>query len=182
MNTNVKENRGSAFVSFIIERIKKDKGIAAALRRADNPATEYQCWEQLAAFNVELDKAYIRLPYATVAAAIAKAKVDANGSVGIGRALASCYDDGSDSDQAKAKLRRILACDSVEEVCRILRPVFSLIESRGKQQLDFAQLLDGLLKFYWDDSRQQVKSRWAQDFYSRQMQAASDVVKIEGVA
>ena len=44
--------------------------------------------------------------------------------------LAAC-DEAKDSDQAKAKLRRLLACDSAEEACRILRPLFSLINSRG---------------------------------------------------
>lgn len=175
MSNNIKEEgRSSKFVSFIIERIQKDKGIAAALRRADNPATEYQCWEQLAAFNIDLDKAYMRLPYTTVAAAIAKAQVVQNGTAGIGRALASCYAEGKDNDQAKAKLRRLLACNSVEEVCRLLRPVFSLIESRSQLRLNFSQILEGLLKFHWDNRRQDIKASWAQDFYSAGIQAEEE--------
>jgi len=162
-NQAEKPKRTQAFVTFIIERIKKDKGIAATLRRADNPATEYQSWEQLAAFNIDLDKPYLRLPYATVAAAIARAKLEQNGTAGIGRILASCYEDGNKSDQAKAKLRRLLACDSVDEVCRILRPIFSLAESRSKLTLDFGRLLEQLL--YFHQNSQQVKAKWAQDFY-----------------
>jgi len=162
-NQTEKLKRTHAFVTFIMARIKKDKGIAAALRRADNPATEYQSWEQLAAFNIDLDKPYLRLPYATVAAAIAKTKIEQNGTAGIGRVLASCYDDGNKSDQAKAKLRRLLACDSVEEVCRVLRPIFSLVESRSKLTLDFGYLLDQLLYFHLNSQR--VKAQWAQDFY-----------------
>lgn len=160
-----KESKGSLFVNFIIERMKKNKGIAAVFRRADNPATEYQCWEQLALFHIELDKDYIRLPYVTVAAAVAKAKSEKNGATKIGCALANCYENGKESDQAKAKLRRLLACDSVEEVCRILRPVFSLILSKSKFSLDYAQVLNDLLGFHQDERRQKIKSRWAQDFY-----------------
>ena len=164
-NQREKKTRTEAFVSFIIERINNDKGIAAALRRADNPATEYQCWEQLAAFNIQLDNSNERLPFATVAAAIAKAKVEKNGTAGIGQALADCYDDRCENDQAKSKLRRLLACDSIDEACRILRPLFSLIHSRTEINLDYAQILDDLLNFNF--RKQQIKSRWAQNFYKK---------------
>ena|SRR5579872_6854509 len=164
-NHHEQVNRAQRFVAFVIERIKKDKGIAAVFRRADNPATEYQCWEQLAAFNIELEKPYERVPFAAIAAAIAKTKAEQNGAIGIGRMLASCYEEGCESNQAKTKLRRLLACDSVEEVCRILRPLFSLIESRSDKCLDFANLLNELLRFH--SNSQQIKSRWAQDFYRR---------------
>lgn len=168
-----KTSKGNAFVQYIIKRCQQDKGIAAVLRRADNPATEYQSWEILAGFNIELDKDWQRLPYATIAAAIAKAKPEANGNVGIGKAIASCYDDGNSSDQAKAKLRRLLACSSTEEVCRILRPLFSLIESKSNIRLDFGSLLDQLLVFQFDERQQKIKSQWAQDFY-RQRALAED--------
>jgi len=161
-----KPKHHEAFVNFTIERCQQDKGRAAALKRADNPATEYQCWEHLAAFQVDLDKDYRRLPYATIAAAIARAEAGHNGATGIGRAVASCYEDGNNSDQAKAKLRRLLACESVEEACRILRPLFSLIDAKAGVTLNYAQLLEDLLRFHGDS--QYVKSRWAQDFYHRQ--------------
>ena len=165
-----KTSRSQAFVEYIIDRIAKNKGVAAALKRADNPATEYQSWEYLAAFNIDLEKPWERLPFATVAAAIAKEKSAHNGSEGIGRAIAKCYDDGNQSDQAKAKLRRLLACDSVEEACRILRPLFSLIASRGNSSLNYARLLEQLLKFHWESER--IKSQWAQEFYKYDQSAA----------
>jgi CRISPR system Cascade subunit CasB len=156
-------NRSHAFVLFILKQIKNDKGVAAALRRADNPATEHQSWEELARFGVELDKSYIRLPFATIAAALAKAKVDHNGNIGVGSALAGCYSDGCESDQAKAKLRRLLACSSAEELCRILRPLFSLMFSKCNPNLDFSRLLNEMLMF--NKKSQQIKARWAEDFY-----------------
>lgn len=165
-----KPSREQAFVSFTLERCQ-DKGIAAALKRADNPATEYQSWEHLAAFHIDLDNDYQRLPYATIAAAIAKAKAERNGVIRIGRAIALCYEEGTDSDQAKAKLRRLLSCETVPEACRILRPLFSLIESKAGISLDYAQLLTDLLRFNWDSQR--IKSRWAQDFYHHKEQEAA---------
>lgn len=158
-------SRSEAFVTFTIEQCQKDKGIAAKLKRADNPNTEYRCWEHLAAFHIDLEKEFERLPYATIAAAIAKSKAEHNGNIGIGRAIALCYEDGNASDQAKAKLRRLLACEAVDEVCRILRPLLSLIEAKAGLNLNYAQLLSDLL--YFHSNPQLIKSRWAQDFYQR---------------
>ena len=174
MNNELKiEDRCQSFVSFTIELIGKNKGRCAALRRADNPATEIQSWEHLAAFHIDLSKAYVRLPYATVAAAIAKSAIKVNGRFGIGLALAKCYPDGSNSDQAKMKLRRLLSCDCVEEVCRILRPIFSLINTKGfSSSLDFTGILRDLLQFHWDS--QLVKSRWAQSFYGSHSQTGGN--------
>jgi len=159
-----KKSKTERFVEVTIERCQQDNGLAAALRRADNPNTEYQSWEHLASF-VDLDQAAKRLPFAAIAAAIARAKVTQNGTTPIGQAIAQCYDDGNQSDQAKAKLRRLLACDQVDEVCRILRPLFSLIDAKAGIRLDYARLLNDLLFFNLDP--QQIKSRWARDFYRR---------------
>ena len=164
MSEIAKPNKSQQFVKFIIELIHKDNGAAAALKRADNPATEYQSWEYLARLPfIDIDKDYERLPYATIACAMAKAKAEQNGSVRIGAAIAHCYDDGNNSEQAKAKLRRLLACDSIEETCRVLRPLFSLIHSKAGIQLDYADLLQDLYWFHNNDQR--VKSKWAQNFY-----------------
>jgi CRISPR system Cascade subunit CasB len=80
-----------------------------------------------------------------------------------GRALASCYEDVSKSKQAKAKLRRLLACQSTKEVCNILRPLLSLIESKSHLPLDFSKLLSELM--YFQFNKEKVKAAWAQDFY-----------------
>ncbi len=161
--TQRRDSKSTAYVDYIISLIHKDKGVAAALRRADNPNMEYQSWEVLAAFHIDLEKPWERLPYALIAAAISKEKLEHNGKVGLGRAIASCYENGNQSDQAKAKLRRLLACNSVGEVCRVLRPLLSLINSKGGPSLDYAALLKQLLNFHWRE--QSVKAKWAQDFY-----------------
>ncbi|MEK9150269.1 MAG: type I-E CRISPR-associated protein Cse2/CasB, partial [Candidatus Desantisbacteria bacterium] len=84
-----------------------------------------------------------------------------DGSMGIGRAIAACYEDGNKSDSAKSKLRRLLACDSVQEACVILRPLLSLISSKGVR-LCYRQLLKELLYF-----GERTKEKWAIDFYGR---------------
>lgn len=165
-----------SFVAWLIARCQDDKGLAARLRRADNPATEYQCWETLANW-VDLEREAQRLPFATVAAAIARAKPTASGSLTLGRAIARCFDEGNQSDQAKTRLRRLLACDELTELCRVLRPMLNLVESRVTQPLDYAQLLKQLVDFGRaaasgnDTWLQRIKAQWAQDFYGQKTEA-----------
>lgn len=160
------------FVDGIIALCQKDKGLAARLRRADNPATEYQCWEVLAAFSVDLENNDKRLPFVTIAAAIARSKTESNGRVALGSSIAFCYPDGSKSLPARARLRRLLACDDVPEVCRILRPLLSLTDSRMKgQSLDFIRILKQLRSFPFHT--QSIKAQWAQEFFGP-MKAPAD--------
>ena len=163
-------SREARFVASVLQRTQQDKGLAARLRRADNPATEYQSWEFLADLGINLEHEAQRLPFAVVAAAMAKAKAAHNGNLKLGQAMAACYSDGAKSDQAKAKLRRVLACDDVPELCRILRPVLALIDSRVPQPLDYIRLLQQLHRFAWD--AQKIKSQWAQEFYGRTVEDA----------
>ncbi|WP_271979358.1 type I-E CRISPR-associated protein Cse2/CasB [Marinobacter sp. SS21] len=157
----------------VMERCQNDKGMAARLRRADNPAMEYQSWELLGCLGVDLEKDYERLPFVTVAAAIAKSKAERNGALTLGRAIAACYDDGRESSQAKAKLRRLLACNDLAEVCRILRPVLTLIDSKVGQPLDYVRLLRQL-RFFTYESGQSTKTQWAQEFYGQPVPAGGE--------
>jgi len=169
-----KTGRPEKFVEFVIGLCQKDKGAAAALRSADNPATEHQSWEYLAGFNIDLEKPFERIPYAAIAAAIARAKIENNGASGIGKAVAFCYEEKNKSEQAKAKLRRLLACDSVDEVCRILRPLFSLIDSKAAVTLDYSRLLEQLIWFHRDSNS--VKTKWANDFYRHAAETETEEV------
>lgn len=168
------ESRESRFVKHVLARTQQDKGLAARLRRADNPATEYQSWDFLAGFGIELEMESQRLPFVTVASAMTKAKAERNGSLKLGQALAACYTDGAQSDQAKAKLRRLLACDDLPEACRILRPLLALIASRVSAPLDYSRLLVQLRRFSFDDQQQRIKAQWAQEFYGRQFVETND--------
>lgn len=149
------------FVAFVIERIHADNGFRGKLSRASNESTEYQSWEILANW-CDLDKEWERLPFALIGASLAKSRPLADGRFGIGQAIAKCYEDGNQSDQAKAKLRRLLACKSTVEACQILRPLLSLIESKGGN-LCFARLLQDLLRF----NVEWTPAKWAQDFYGK---------------
>ncbi len=137
---------------------------------------EYQSWEVLADFRIDIENENYRLPYASIAAAIARAKATRNGAKKIGQALARCYEDGNTSDQARAKLRRLLACESLPEACRVLRPLFALMDSRGSVDLDYASLLDDLLWFNNENNRLRIKARWAQSFYGKTVEHSAILV------
>ena len=162
-------SREERFVKEVLQLIQNDKGLAARLRRADNPDTEYQCWELLARFGIDLERESKRLPYATLAAAMARTKSDTNGSLTLGQGLSRCYEDGVQSDPAKSRLRRLLACQVLPELNRILRGTLSLIESKVRRPLDYIRLLGQLNRFSFNP--QQVRAQWAQEFYRKTTEA-----------
>lgn len=149
------------FVHFVLDRIHKDNGFRAKLSRAVSDSTEYQSWEILSTW-CDLDKEWQRLPYAIIGASLAKARSVKDGHLGIGEAIANCYPEGNQSDQAKAKLRRLLACKNTVEACRILRPLLNLVESKGVK-VKYSQLLHDLLGYSVD----WTPANWAQNFYGK---------------
>ncbi len=161
------QERNLAFVEYVIRRCAANNGIRAGLKRADNPNTEYQGWDVLAGFGIDLANESERLSHAIIGADIARTETSGNGPFGIGRAIARCYTEGNKDDQAKSRLRRLLACDSVRETILVLRQVLRLIESRGAGPLNYASLLGELRRFNIEDNRNRTKVRWAQEFYGR---------------
>jgi CRISPR system Cascade subunit CasB len=161
--TGTKASRAHRFVASL-EAASSDKGLMARLRRADNPATEYQCWEYLGRFGVDLENENERLPFGLIAAAFAKSKAPRAGKLRLGEAIARCYDDGNKNPQAVTRLRRLLACRTTTEACSILRSIFALINSRVSEPLNYQEILGQLLWFGWDGAR--TKARWAQEFFS----------------
>ena len=168
--------RPEKFVNHVMDFCtKENKAALAALKCADNLQKQDKSLPYLAAFYIGFDSQNEFQPYATIASAIAKADARQNGHVGIGRAIARCYDTVASSEhkkeldpQAKTKIRRLLACDSTEEACRVLRPLFSLIDAKGlAKTIDYISLLRDLEGFHIDWRREQIKQYWARDFYKR---------------
>lgn len=152
------------FVKHVIESCIENQRVAALLRRANNPATEYQSWEFLAGYGINIEVESERLAFSSIAAAIANANIQTNGSLGLGRAIAICYPGGNQSDQAKTRLRQLIACDNILEILLLLHPLLILIRCRISQRLDYVHLLWQLRCF--SSSGQQVKTQWAQEFYN----------------
>ena len=153
------QDRCQRFIDHTIDRIQKDRAMRARLRRADNPDMEYQSWEYFVRFGVDLQNRRECKAFATVAAALAREEPKADGNLSIGSAIALSYRDGNNNDQAKTRLRRLLACKTSEDACNVLRQLLRLVASKG-QSVKFKKLLKDLLYF-----SERTKEQWAQDFF-----------------
>ena len=164
-----KENSLSkAFVRFVLDQVNaapqtKDTGFVARMKRADNPDLEYQVWNILLGFNIDIEFAARRLPFCLIRAALCRRQPEKDGIFGLGASLRSCF--GDDEDQGSMRLRRLLACQTTEEACRILRPMLSLITAKAAKPLCFATLLEELL-YFESNGQERIKMRWARVFYS----------------
>lgn len=161
---NALETRGQAFVRYVIDRCSRDKGAAAAMRRADNPAMQHQSWNILIDFHVNLDNSIERTAFACIGAAVIQAKANRNGDTPLTRALSLAY-SGTEG-QGVSRLRRLLACSTTEECCSCLRPLFRLVSGKTSAPIDYAQLLDDLLAFPYRSEK--IKAKWATSFYQRE--------------
>ena len=162
--------QNNSIVEAVFKRMQSDSAFRAALKRADNPATEYQSWEYLADYGVQLDDERKRIPYTTVFAAVARSGRDTDGSYGVGKALSAAYDWDKESAPARSKLRRVIACGNVTELCAVLRPVLQFIASKGVP-ICYQQLLNDLC--YFGDG-EKVKSRWAQQFFGAAVESREE--------
>lgn len=151
-----------SLMTKVILRCQKDNAFRSALKKADNPDTEYQSWEYLADYNVNLEHAKQRLPYTTAFAAAARSSKLTDGSLKLGQALLFAYDGDRESSPARSRLRRLLACTSIEEVCDVLRSILRLIESKGVS-VSYNQLLNDLR--FFENRQDSIKARWAQEFW-----------------
>ena len=160
------------FVGYLLDHLggsprKRNTGMVARMKRADNPDTTWQAWDTLAAFGIDIERPERRLPYCLVGAAVCREDCGVDGTLGLGSALAMCFDNAEKrSTQGSLRLRRLLACSDMTELCRVLRPTLSLIASRAGGRLSYARLLNELNMFA-RGRREYVLARWAKDFWRK---------------
>ncbi|WP_294447092.1 type I-E CRISPR-associated protein Cse1/CasA [uncultured Mailhella sp.] len=160
------ERRHADLLQWVSERLGptptvRDKGTVARLRRADSSEhMAVQAWEVLIRFHVE-DRDF--LPCLAVLAPLCRRDDPKDGTASLGRALASCFED---KDQGSSRLRRLLNCSDMEELCRMLRPLLSFVDGKSSRKLSYARLLDEVLAFRIPERRQEIKRRWAEGYWS----------------
>jgi CRISPR system Cascade subunit CasB len=120
---------------------------------------------------VDLERTGDRKAFGLVGASIARLKPTMNGNISIGEALRKLHlkdKDISDIEKSSSalRLRRLLACKDKEELMDILKPVLRYLES-SDLLLDQARLLDEILWFDNDKSRDKTRARWARDFFRK---------------
>ncbi len=153
------------FIRWMLDRLGdsprvRDNGAIARLKRADSPDQAPQAWDIL--FRLGISPGDFT-PCLLVGSALCRKGDAVDGPASLGLALASCYDD---REQGDMRLRRLLSCTGSKELCSILRPRLGFINARAKQKLCHARLLHELLTFDSPSSREHIKLRWTQDFWS----------------
>ena len=157
-----KNEKVERFVARLYEKTQKDSSIRAALRQAKSPTTEARIWPLLVQQGVD-----ITIPskeaYCLVASAIGLSSAKEDGKSSLGEVLYQAFKDSGAGGETR--MMRILSCDSISEVCSVIRPLFGLFDSRCPGKLCFSELLSYLVLFDMDWARQEAKERWATDFY-----------------
>jgi CRISPR system Cascade subunit CasB len=151
---------------------KANNGLKAKLKRADIPSMAYQSWEFLLSHRINLEYEDERQSAALIAAAIAKSDAAGNGTLSLGQALADAFkgdtNNVEEDSPASQRLRRLIACSSVEELLQVLRPILQLIDGRlPGNHLDYSRLLRQLWNFHWENQQERIKIEWTREFYGR---------------
>jgi CRISPR system Cascade subunit CasB len=161
---NIKKD--DLFVEYLLKIIKDNKKARSTFRSSIIQNQEYKAWEYLSSFNIDITKKYQRIPAIFIGYAISlNDDIEKNGSANFGKALRSCYLDGSNSDPAKSKLKRILSATSTEEVCLIMRPLLNFFYNKDVKNIDYKQLMSDIKSFNFEDSAQRTKLRWTKSFF-----------------
>ena len=151
------------FVNYVFRRMNEDKGFRADLRRADNPQFEWRIWPLINQFAGGIDNDDKRSAYAIVASSIAKCGNKENGSFSLGQAMRIIA--SSEKNKLSLRFARLLSADDARELIILLRPTLSMITSKGIR-LDYVRLLNDLLKYRFEASREQVRISWASDYFN----------------
>lgn len=167
-----KPDKYTALIDNFLKRIKTDGAFRAAFKSADNADMEHRCWEYLALYGIDIENIKARRPYAAVLAAVARNKyISADGKQGLGDALLAASGYDRESPAARMRLRRILACADMEELCSVLRPVLNYISGKGSD-ISYGRLLKEIIWFEKD--AESIKARWAGQFFSAKKDEQED--------
>lgn len=145
----------------------RDRGSAAELRRYWSAATRHYAFPVLGRIGVTNP----RSAHAYTAALYAMNPRHAAGGPRPGQALKK-FAGGEDSFDAH--VRRLLACDDLEEVADQLQRLFVRLD-REVISLDYNRLLWDLRN--WSKKSEEVKTRWGQDYWmkSKEREAAESL-------
>jgi len=166
---NLAEKNTEEFVAHLYEMIhvRNNKGFAAKLKKGESESTDVYAWEVLAHW-VDLQNEQRTKAYSLIGAAVARSPQSKDGCNGLGKGLWMSVEDKQDIETsfAATRLRRLLACQDSNELIRILRSTLRFLQSKDIV-LDYSRLLDELLGFNWDNSRDITRTRWAMEFFGQ---------------
>ncbi len=155
------------FLDQLQQWVKRDDRAALAnLRRGFSETTEHRAWPYLAEW-CDLANDRDRTIWRTIAAGAATLESSANtGNLGVTLRELALGRSAEKKDEAlnsfAGRFRRLLACDSVGELCDHLTPIFRAAKQK-EIPVNFRQLFWDLVK--WGNDPQAVRTRWAQAYW-----------------
>lgn len=163
MSNNVNETIGfnsQFFVTQVFKNCESDKSAASKYKRCNIANTEHYAWPLLSSHGVKLTNPIQLKISKLIASSIAQEKANQNGSLSLGKALKEL---NQETQNAETRFLLLLGCDSSVELCNQLPSVIRLLQSKSIH-LDYIRLSKDL--FFYDKSQTNIRTRWAEDFYS----------------
>lgn len=151
--------------------LREDRGKMAALRRGASEATQRQAWPVLHFLGVDVGN----FTALTVGALFAEHPMEENKSWSLGETCRRVALDGVTGfdipDSFDKRFRRLLACDTVEEVAGQLKAWVRLAKAKGLR-VNYEQMywdLDG-----WHKRADDIKLAWARGYWPVRKDAAAE--------
>lgn len=168
------ENR-KRIISFLtyLKKHAENRGLMADLRHGFSSGSEYRAWPHIAV-RCDLAKSREKAVWVTIGAAFATLKGDMTNTGNLGstlRQIALVGASGSAQDALKsfdARFRRLLTCDTAEEVCARLPAIIRVAERKGIG-VNLEELFCDLI--YWHE---RVKLRWAAAYWGASAETPSE--------
>lgn len=152
------------FVDYIFKLISRDKGIRAALRRADTDNLEWKAWSVIYPALGNLNS-QMRPAYSLIASSIAKSKFDKDGDMRLGESIR--FADKDEAEKVSTRMERLLAVTDFEELIMVMKRILPYLINRGAN-VCFELLLRDIKMFSNDEYRQNVRARWMNDYLRKQ--------------
>ena len=163
-------HNGKTFVEYVFERKESDSSFRAALKSATAPNLEWKAWAIINNFTKDLSDKTERETYALIGSSIAKSHQKENGKTTLGRAIRIASKETNDETTIPPRLLRLLSANSTDELLDVMRPTLSFLQSK-EIPLDYDRILKDILSFrFGEESRTYVKSKWASEFLSKEVE------------
>jgi len=160
MSTPTPQTRAERFITAL-RRAKDDRGKMAALRRGLSRQNRIDAWPVIADLGGDIEN-----PIFGIVAALYATHPEEDDSANFG---ATCRhialkdsSDGQLPESHQRRFRRLIACDSAEELGEHLRAWMRLAVSKGAA-VNYQRLFTDL--WYWAWHADDIRVRWATEFW-----------------
>lgn len=162
MSTPTTHTPRAARFMAALRKAQPDRGKMAALRRAASPSTAREAWPVIHSLGEDLRNHAA----CTIGALFAEHPSEDREARGFG---ATCRRIASDNGREREipesferRFRRLLACDSAEDVASQLKAWIRFAAARGVG-VNYERLFNDLA--YWEKSKDDIRVRWATGFW-----------------